>query len=278
MTRRRLLGGTLSSLAVATASRNATPAYAQPAWRLVWSVKFDGSANSALDPAKWSYVLGHGQDGWGVQELENYTNYADNVHLDGKGNLIIRAQGTASAFTSARLKTQGTFATIFGKIESCLRLPYGQGIWPAFWMLGADIEKAGWLACGEIDVMENIGREPSTNHGTLHGPGYSGGNSIGSSYTLPTGQKFSDDFYVFSIIWSAQAVEFFVDAASYGKFAPAALPPRAEWVFNKPFFFLLNVAVGGSWPGAPDDTARFPQSMTVDYVRVFETQDATRAQ
>src|SRR2546422_925529 len=139
---------------------------AQPGWRLVWSDEFDGPANSRPDRARWNYDIGHGQDGWGNQELENYTDAAENVHVDGQGHLIIRALRTASGntsagYTSARLKTQGTFSVTYGKIEARIKLPYGQGIWPAFWMLGSDIGKAGWPACGEIDIMENIGREPS---------------------------------------------------------------------------------------------------------------------
>src|SRR5438552_1554566 len=131
---------------------------AQTAWRLVWSDEFDGPANSAPDQTKWAYDTG--ATGWGNQELENYTKSPDNASLDGKGDLVIRAVRTASGYTSARLKTQGKFTTTYGKIEARMRIPYGQGLWPAFWMLGSDIDPVGWPGCGEIDIMENIGREP----------------------------------------------------------------------------------------------------------------------
>jgi len=241
---------------------------AQTAWRLVWSDEFDGPANSLPDQTKWGYDTG--ATGWGNQELENYTKSPDNASLDGNGNLVIRAVRTASGYTSARLKTQGKFTTTYGKIEARMRIPYGQGLWPAFWMLGSDIDTVGWPACGEIDIMENIGREPSINHGSMHAPGYSGGNSMTALYTLPNAQKFSDDFHTFSIVWSPQAVEFFVDGHSYEKVTPASIPAGTKWVFNKPFFLLLNVAVGGSWPGNPDASTQFPQTMTVDYVRVYQ--------
>jgi len=234
----------------------------------VWSDEFEGPANSVPDQAKWGYDTG--ATGWGNQELENYTKSPDNASLDGNGNLVIRAVRTASGYTSARLKTQGKFTTTYGKIEARMRIPYGQGLWPAFWMLGSDIDTIGWPACGEIDIMENIGREPSINHGSMHAPGFSGGNSMTALYTLPNAQKFSDDFHTFSIVWSPQAVEFFVDGNSYEKVTPASIPPGTKWVFNKPFFLLLNVAVGGSWPGNPDASTQFPQTMTVDYVRVYQ--------
>src|SRR5437879_227778 len=223
---------------------------AQTPWRLVWSDEFEGPANSVPDQTKWAYDTG--ATGWGNQELENYTKSPDNASLDGNGNLVIRAVRTASGYTSGRLKTQGKFTTTYGKIEARMRIPYGQGLWPAFWMLGSDIDAVGWPGCGEIDIMENIGREPSINHGSMHAPGYSGGNSMTALYTLPNAQKFSDGFYTFSIVWSPQAVEFFVDGNSYEKVTPASIPPGTKWVFNKPFFLLLNVAVGGGWQGPPD--------------------------
>ncbi len=224
---------------------------AQDSWQIVWSDEFTGAANSAPDPAKWNYDLGAG--GWGNQELETYTNSTDNASLDGNGNLIVHVLKTAAGgYTSARLKTQDRFTIAYGKIEARIKIPFGQGIWPAFWMLGSDISKVSWPAAGEIDVMENIGREPSTVHGTVHGPGYSGGNPITAAYALPGGAKFSDAFHTFAIVWKPNSVEFFVDSISYQKVTPAALPAGAPWVYNKPFFMLLNVAVGGAWPGNPD--------------------------
>jgi beta-glucanase (GH16 family) len=165
------------------------------------------------------------------------------------------------------LKTQGIFSAQYGRIEVRAKLPFGQGLWPAFWMLGTNITSVGWPQCGEIDIMEAIGREPSTNHGTLHGPGYSGGSGVTAAYTLPGGQRFSDDFHVFAIQWAPQTVTFSVDGNVYATVTPAALR-GAPWVFDNRFFLVLNVAVGGTFPGNPDATTQFPQEMTVDYVRV----------
>ena len=148
----------------------------------------------------------------------------------------------------------------------------GQGIWPAFWLLGNDVGTVGWPTCGEIDIMENIGKEPSIVHGTIHGPGYSGGASIGAPYTLPSG-KFADDFHVFSIEWTPDTIRFYVDGALYETRTKAELPGGSKWVFDHPFFVLLNVAVGGNWPGNPDATTVFPQKLLVDYVRVYSAKN-----
>jgi beta-glucanase (GH16 family) len=241
-----------------------------------WIENFDGPANSLPDPARWSYDLGN-NNGWGNRELENYTNQTQNVHLDGAGHLVIHVQREGSGYTSARLKTQGKFSAKFGRIEARMRLPFGQGIWPAFWMLGASFNGSNWPACGEIDIMENIGREPSVVHGTVHGPGYSGGSGISRSFTLPGAARFADDFHVFAIAWAPQAITFEVDGAAYETVTPASLPGGATWVFDNPFFLLLNVAVGGTFPGDPDATSVFPQEMVVDYVRVTGSSTALRA-
>jgi beta-glucanase (GH16 family) len=230
-----------------------------------WSDEFDGAAGSLPDASKWTYDLGNG--GWGNQELETYTNLAENVHLDGQGHLIIHVTSTPGGYTSARIKTQGTLAVQYGRVEVRAKLPSGQGLWPAFWMLGTNITSVGWPQCGEIDIMENIGKEPSTTHGTVHGPGYSGGNGVSAKYTLPDGRRFSDDFHVFSIQWAPQVVTFSVDGNAYATVTPAALH-GSQWVFDRQFFLLLNVAVGGTFPGNPDATTQFPQEMVVDYVRV----------
>lgn len=244
-------------------------ASAQSKWQLIWNDEFNGAAASQPDPAKWTYDLGN-NNGWGNNELENYTNQPLNAHLDGAGNLVIHVAASGSTYTSARLKTQGLFATGPGRVEARIKLPYGQGIWPAFWMLGANITTVGWPACGEIDIMENIGKEPSVNHGSLHGPGYSGSNPKTATYTLPTGQKFSDAFHTFTIEWSATSVTFFVDGTAYNTVKATDIPAGTQWVFNNPFFILLNVAVGGKFPGAPNSSTVFPQDMLVDYVRVYQ--------
>ena len=232
-----------------------------------WADEFDGPANSLPDPAKWTYDLGN-NNGWGNRELENYTNLVQNVHVDGSGHLIIHVDQSGSTYTSARIKTQGLFSARYGRVEARIRLPFGQGIWPAFWMLGTNITSVGWPQCGEVDVMENIGREPSVNHGSLHGPGYSGGNSVTGLFTLPGGARFSDDFHVFAVQWAAQSLAFSVDGNTYRTVTPASLPSGAAWVFDNPFFLILNVAVGGNFPGSPDASTVFPQEMIVDYVRV----------
>jgi len=246
------------------------PLCAQTHWELVWSDEFKGATGSAPDSAKWAYDLG--ASGWGNSELESYTDSRENSYLDGKGHLVIRAlRAPDGRFTSARLKTQGKFSTQYGKIEARIKLPRGQGMWPAFWMLGADIGSVGWPACGEIDVMENLGREPRLNHGSLHGPNYPK-TGITARYELPHGDLFYKAFHRFAVEWSPDRIEFFVDGVSYETVTPASLPPGANWVFRRPFFFLLNVAVGGDWPGNPDGTTVFPQEMLVDYVRVWKAE------
>jgi len=261
-----LLGGFGAACGGATHANSTTPSPSSSASQ-VWADEFNGPANSAPDPAKWTYDLGN-NNGWGNQEQETYTNLLQNAHVDGGGHLIIRVERSGSTYTSARLKTQGLFSARYGTIESRIRLPVGQGIWPAFWMLGTSITSAGWPRCGEIDIMENIGREPSINHGSVHGPGYSGGNAISGLYTLPGSARFADDFHVFAIQWAPGTVTFSVDGTAYKTVTAASLPAGAAWVFDNPFFLLLNVAVGGNFPGAPDATTQFPQQMIVDYVHV----------
>jgi beta-glucanase (GH16 family) len=254
----------------------ATPASSQD-WRLVWSDEFNGAANTLPSAGNWTYDLGNGSPGnpgWGNHELESYTASTANVFQDGSGNLVIRALNDGGVYTSGRIKTQNLFSFTYGKVEARIKIPYAQGIWPAFWMLGANIVPVGWPACGEIDIMENFGvqnGDASRNHGTLHGPGYPG-TGITGLYTMPAGQKFADDFHVFSVEWEPDRVEFFVDGNSYLKTTPASMPAGSQWVFNgHPFFLLLNVAVGGSPApvGNPSATA-FPQEMLVDYVRVYQ--------
>jgi len=262
----------------ATRTRTTVPDDAPPpGWTLAWSDEFDGPVGGPVDGAKW--VADTGGEGWGNQERQFYTTRAENVSLDGGGRLIItaRAEPAGSSYrcwygtcgyTSARLKTKGRFEPMYGRVEARIRVPRGQGIWPAFWMLGGDIDGVGWPRCGEIDVMENIGREPAVVHGTLHGPGYSGGSSIGGADTLPAA-SFADDYHVFAVEWKAGEIRWLVDESEYRRLTPASLPPGSTWVFDHPFFMLLNVAVGGGWPGDPDASTVFPQQMLVDYVRVY---------
>ena len=241
-------------------------------WSLVWSDEFSGHK---LEGNKWVPEIGGGK--WGNQELEYYTSRPKNLSLR-RGNLVITARRenltapdhTTWHYTSARLKTLGKFTQTYGRFEARIKIPFGQGIWPAFWMLGEDIHKAGWPDCGEIDVMENIGKEPTLVHGTIHGPGYSGGEGIGTAHSLPAAKRFADDFHVFAVEWEPQAIRFYVDDALYATRTPAELPAGKKWVFDHPFFLLLNLAVGGDWPGNPDASTVFPQTMLVDYVRVYK--------
>ena len=243
-------------------------------WVLSWSDEFTGANGSAPDSAKWGYDLGGG--GWGNNELETYTARTQNAQvLD--GNLVITAiqetytgsDGITRNYTSARLKTKGLFSQTYGRFEARIKIPAGQGLWPAFWMLGNDIDANPWPTCGEIDIMENIGRLPATIYGTIHGPGYSGGSGITANTGLATG-KFADAFHVYAVEWEGTTIRFYMDDVLYATRTSADIPAGTVWVFDHPFFLILNVAVGGNWPGAPDGTATFPQKMLVDYVRVYK--------
>jgi len=256
-----------------TGAAGAPTQNADASWVLTWSDEFDAPDGSAPDPKKWTADTGGG--GWGNNELEYYTARRTNSRVE-NGNLVIDAlqekftgpDGIAREFTSARLKTQKLFAQKYGKFEARIRIPKGQGMWPAFWMLGDDFPAASWPACGEIDIMENIGREPATVHGTIHGPDYSGDKSLGAPYVVPSGNV-ADDFHVFAVEWEPKEIRFYVDGHLYETHTPSDLPAGARWVFDHPFFLILNVAVGGKWPGDPDASTKFPQQMLVDYVRVY---------
>lgn len=248
-------------------------------WKLVWADEFSQADGSSPDPAKWSYQVGG--HGWGNNELQTYTTRTENARVSG-GRLVIEARkepftGTdniAREYTSARLSSLGKFSLGYGRIEASIKLPRGQGIWPAFWMLGADFPTAGWPACGEIDIMENVGRETNIVHGTIHGPGYSGGSGIGKGTTRPGGASLADDFHLYAVEWETNRIRWFVDAQLYFTVTPAQLPEGKRWVFDHPHFLLLNLAVGGNWPGPPDATTTFPQQMIVDYVRVYTRANA----
>ena len=183
--------------------------------------------------------------------------------------------GAPCEYTSARIITAGALEVTYGRIEARIKIPRGQGLWPAFWMLGNDLAEVGWPEAGEIDILENIGREPDVVHGTIHGPGYSGGDAIGRPFRLPDGADFADDFHVYAIDWSPAGITWSVDGIEYSTVGPADLPSGTRWVFDHPFFLILNVAVGGNWPGYPDATTTFPQEMVVDYVRIYQAPDTS---
>lgn len=235
---------------------------------LIWQDDFDGSIGTLPDPTKWQFDIG---TDWGNEQLEYDTNRPENVSLDGNGHLAITARQESyqgSAYTAGRIKTQGRFAQARGRFEARIRLPVGQGIWPAFWMLGDNIGSVGWPACGEIDIMEYRGQEPNVVHGSLHGPGYSGGSAITGHFTLP-GNGFDAGFHTFAIEWDREGIAWFVDGQIYQRRSASDLPSGARWVFDHPFFLLLNVAVGGTFVGDPDESTQFPQTMLVDWVRVY---------
>ena len=269
-------GCSADRLAIPTAPPPPSPA----GWTLVWSDEFSGPDGSAPDPSKWTYDTGG--KGWGNTELECYTNRLQNAQIN-RGNLVITAQqenapfvcsdGSTNSYTSARLKTQGLFSQAYGRFEARIKVSAGQGMWPAFWMLGKDITTAGWPTCGEIDIMENIGKEPGTVHGSLHGPSTTTRTSDATSiFTLPAGQAFADDFHLFAVEWERGVVRFYVDSNLYATFTESQWPAGGTWVFDHPFFIILNVAVGGNWPGSPDSTTVFPRHLLIDYVRVYTRQ------
>lgn len=237
-------------------------------YQLVWSDEFTGTPGSLPDSTKWTYDIG--DNGWGNSELEYYTSRPQNIALDSMGNLAITANQESyggASFTSARIKTQGLFSQAYGRFEARIQTPYGPGIWPAFWMLGANEDTIGWPQCGEIDIMEQRGQESNINNGSVHGPGYSGAGAITKAYALPNG-RFDTDFHIYAIEWGPNFIDFFVDDYLYEEITPSNV--TGNWVFNHPFYIIMNVAVGGNYVGFPTTGTIFPQTMYVDYVRVYQ--------
>ncbi|MER6078291.1 family 16 glycosylhydrolase [Streptomyces sp. NPDC001833] len=282
---RSCLFAALSAALVATAAvgpaRAASASTDASAAAVTFSDTFDGAAGSPVDSSKWTLETG---DNVNNHEREYYTSGTHNAALDGQGHLVITARkenpanyqcwyGTCQ-YTSARMNTSGKFSAQYGHVEARMKIPRGQGMWPAFWMLGTDIGSVGWPNSGEIDVMENVGYEPSTVHGTIHGPGYSGSNGIGAAYSLPNGQAFADGFHTFAVDWAPNSVTWSVDGTVYETRTPADVGGNT-WAFNKPFFLILNLAVGGYWPGDPDGSTAFPAQLVVDSVSVTTSDSAT---
>lgn len=245
---------------------------------LAWEDNFDGQAGDLPNPANWKFQLG---TDWGNQELQCYTDRASNASLDGAGNLVITARAesfsgpasgssgvpcTASGYTSARLTTEGIHEQRYGRFEARIKIPTSTGLWPAFWMLGANLPTVGWPQAGEIDILENFGRTPSSVFACLHGPRYSGSNCLTRRYDLPSG-RFDADFHIFAVEWSTDRINWFVDSTLYHSIKPTYAP--GDWVFDHPFYLVMNLAVGGGPPGPPTGTA-FPQQMVVDWVRVYK--------
>lgn len=230
-------------------------------YTLVWQDEFD--TDGAVDDTKWAYDLGGG--GWGNAELQTYTDDPRNITVE-NGALKITAVNNGGSFTSARIKTRGKFEQAYGRFEARIKLPWGPGIWPAFWMLGADIETNPWPQCGEIDIMEYRGQQPNLVHGSVHGPGYSGGAAITKSFGFPN-DRFDVDYHTFAVEWGEDFIAYYVDDILYQEINPEDV--TGEWVYDHPFFILLNVAVGGSYVGFPTPDTPFPQTMYVDWVRVY---------
>jgi beta-glucanase (GH16 family) len=236
---------------------------------LVWSDEFDGAAGSPVDPERWTHDVGG--DGWGNNQLEHNTDRIDNVRQDGEGRLIIEAlieEYQGNAYTSGRILTKGRFTVQTGRVEARIKLPVGSGLWPAFWMLGADIDAVSWPACGEIDVLEMRGEEPYTALGTVHGPGYSGADGISGEYTLRNG-TFADDFHDFAVDIDPGHIAWMIDGEVFHTVTTGDLPEGAAWAFDRPFFLLINLAVGGNFVGALDESA-LPARVEVEHVRVYE--------
>ncbi len=238
---------------------------------LAFEDNFD--TDGPIDEATWNYEVGDGTAnglpvGWGNNELQYYTNRPENIKVeDGLLHITARRESfEGAAYTSARITTKNKVEQRYGRIEARIQLPWGQGLWPAFWMLGSNIDEVEWPQCGEIDIMEYRGQDPSTLIGSVHGPGYSAGNAVSKEYVLPK-DRFDTGFHIFGIEWGPDYINFYVDEVLYNQITPEDVD--GEWVFDQPFYIILNVAVGGNFVGPVGDNTIFPQTMLVDYVRVY---------
>jgi beta-glucanase (GH16 family) len=236
---------------------------------LIWSDEFDAPAATPPNPAWWKHEVG--DHGWGNEELQGYTDRPANACHDGRGNLAITATLEHGRYRSARLTTKGLVEFTFGRIEARVRVPSGGGIWSAVWALGADIEQVPWPGCGEIDIMENLGRQPRRVFGTLHCPGHFGDAGTSGEHILT--EDLSKDFHIFDVEWSAERIEWSIDGRSY--FAATKDDLGAAWVFDHPFYLLVNVAIGGHLGGAVATGATFPNALLVDYIRVYQLAPAS---
>jgi beta-glucanase (GH16 family) len=241
---------------------------------LVWSDEFNQPDATGPDATKWAYELGVGDPpGWGNSELETYTDSRSNSLVvsdagatDGKA-LAIRALRSGSSYTSARIHSLATFK--YGRLEARARVPSGAGCWPAFWAIGANAMDVGWPGCGEIDVMEWVGKEPGHIKGSLHAPGFYGDHPLNADFVLPGGASYSEAYHVFAVDWYPGEIVFSMDGIVYEDRKKDDRPAGSKWPFDHPFRILLNFAVGGRWPGPPDSATVFPQDYRIDYVRVY---------
>lgn len=248
-------------------------AQARAAPHPTWSDEFNGRSGSRPSRLKWRYdVGGHG---WGNDELERYTRRASNARLDGRGHLVITARHERPRarhrrhYTSARLKTFGRFSFRYGRVAARMRVPSGRGLWPALWMMGTNIRRVGWPRCGEIDVMELLGQHPSRVYGTVHGPGPHRKRGVGGKLTVR--RSLARGFHVYAASWTPYRVRFSLDGHRYETVRRSRYPKRDAWAFRHRMFIVLNLAVGGRWPGPPSARTRFPAHLEVDWVRVWRS-------
>ena len=244
-----------------------TPIAVPDGWTLVWNDEFDGDT---INASNWTYDLGGG--GWGNGEAQIYTDLPENARVE-NGLLIIEArketnENGGANFTSARLKTQGLQTFQYGYIEARIKVPAGKGLWPAFWMLGSNFPQVGWPDSGEIDIMEYVGRETDFIIGTMHGPGYAG--AVGLSKWNRQEFNIADDFHTYAVEWDANQISWYFDGEKYSTYTREDVGPTREWVFDQPFFLILNLAIGGTLGGLVVPETPFPAQYQVDYVRVYQ--------
>jgi beta-glucanase (GH16 family) len=236
----------------------------------IWTQEFEGPAGSAPDPSAWIAELGGG--GWGDDQLQSYTRPPANTYLTGSGQLAIVARedpDVPGGISSARLTTRGLVSFQYGRIAARMKVPSAAGTWPAFWMLGTDIDTVGWPACGEIDVMEHVGSDPTAVHGTVHGTGYAGiGHGVG--HRFDTGSPQSDDFHTYSVDWKPGSVSWRFDGDEYFRVTAEHVP--GPWPFEKPFFLVINLAIGGRWQGNEPDASTLPAELLIDWIRVADSE------
>jgi len=246
----------------------------------VWSDEFNDSAGP-VDTTKWRYDLGDGcpgNCGWGNSEKEYYRSASENIALNGTGQLVITARvntdtslncyygGASCRYTSAKITTRGKVSVLPGRVEARIKLAAGQGLWPAFWLLGENIGTVGWPTCGELDIMENKGSHPTITSSAVHGPGYSGNTPFAHERASPDS---TTNFHIYAVEWNANSIGFYIDGVLHYGISRTSVESKGEWVFNQPFFIILNQAVGGHFDGDPLSDTIFPSTMLVDYVRVY---------
>lgn len=244
-------------------------------YALAWSDEFDLDAGSMPDPKTWNYIVW--RPGRVNHELQSYVDDPEHLCIvddpaasNGKALRIRATTDGRGNYVSGRIDSDHKFTTQYGYVEARIKMTRGQGTWPAFWMLGDDHDTAGWPRCGEIDIMENKGREPSIVHGSLHGPEYRGKDCLTGALTLTDGQAFADAYHTFGVLWEENGITFSVDGRAYRSVTPVDLAPDKEWVYNHPFYLVANLAIGGDFTGAPDADTVFPQDLLIDYMRVYK--------